>query len=141
MGSFYSKSVKQALTATSSTYAEIKALYQLVVDLICIINLCFELQRSIDLPAIIFEDNSPAVQLTESISAKAKKSKHFGMLVNFIKEQVLSGLVSIRKVDSADNVADMLTKPLDWSSFAPKAAQLLGLEDVEELRPIQKPVN
>ena len=62
------------------------------------------------------------------------------MLVNFIKEQVLSGLISIRKVDSANNVADMLTK-LDWSSFAPKAAQLLGLEDIEELRPIQKPVN
>ena len=135
LGSFYSKSVKQALTATSSTHAEIKALYQLTVDLIYIIDLCFELQRSIDLPAIIFEDNSPAVQLTESISAKAKKSKHFGMLVNFIKEQVLSGLVSIRKVDSADNVADMLTKPLDWSSFAPKAAHLLGLDNVEELRP------
>ena len=57
------------------------------------------------------------------------------MLVNFIKEQVLSGLVSIRKVDSADNVADMLTKPLDWSTFAPKAAHLLGLDNVEELRP------
>ena len=63
------------------------------------------------------------------------------MLVNFIKEQILSGLVSVRRVDSADNVADMLTKPFDWSSFAPKAAQLLGLEDVEEIRPIQKPVN
>ena len=80
LGSFYSKSVKQAFTATSSTH----------VDLIYIINLCYELDRPIDLPTIIFEDNSPAVQLTENISAEAKKSKHFGMLVNFIKEQVLS---------------------------------------------------
>ena len=141
LGSFYSKSVKQALTATSSTHAEIKALYQLTVDLIYIINLCYELDRPIDLPAIIFEDNSPAVQLTENISAKAKKSKHFGMLFSFIKEQVLSGLISIRKVDSADNVADLLTKPLDWSSFAPKAIQLLGLTDIEELRSHSKPVN
>ena len=67
-----SKSVKQALTATSSTHAEIKALYQLTVDLIYIINLCYELDRPVDLPAIIFEDKSPAVQLTESLSAKAK---------------------------------------------------------------------
>ena len=76
LGSFYSKSVKQALTATSSTHAEIKALYQLVVDLIYIINLCFELQRSIDLPAIMFEDNSPAVQLTESISPRRRRSQN-----------------------------------------------------------------
>ena len=73
LGSFFSKLVKQAITATSSTHAEIKALYQLTVDLIYI-NLCYELDRPVDLPAIIFEDNSPAVQLTESLSAKAKKS-------------------------------------------------------------------
>ena len=98
------------------------------------------MDRPIDLPAIIFEDNSPAVQQTENLSAEAKKSKHFGMLVNFIEERVLSGLISIRKVDSADNVVDMLTKLLDWSSFAPKAAQLLGLSDVDDLRPTSKPV-
>ena len=40
LGSFFSKSVKQAFTATSSTHAEIKALYQLTVDLIYIIDLC-----------------------------------------------------------------------------------------------------
>ena len=53
MGSFYAKSTKQQLVATSSTHAEVKALYQLIVDLIFIINICDEIQRSIDLTSVL----------------------------------------------------------------------------------------
>ena len=134
LGSFYAKSVKQPLVATSSTHAEIKALYQLTIDLIYIINLCDELERDIELPAIVFEDNAPTIQLTDGLSARAKKSKHFLMLVNFVKEQVLMGLIEVRKIASKDNVADMLTKALDWNTFELKAAKLLGLEDLADLR-------
>ena len=136
LGSFYSKSTKQTLVATSSTHAEIKALYQLVVDLIFVINLCEEIGRSIHLPAVIFEDNLPAVQLSEPISSRAKKSRHFLMLVNFIREYVMLGLITIKKIRSADNIADVLTKPLDFKSFSQKAARLLGITDyLGELEP------
>ena len=131
LGSFYAKSSKQNLVATSSTHAEIKALYQLVVDLIYVINICQEIGRLIHLPAIIFEDNMPAVQLSEPLSSRVKKSKHFLMLVNFIREYVMLGLVAIQKIRSEDNVADVLTKPLEFRSFAKKAARLLGLDDSE----------
>ena len=131
LGSFYAKSVKQPLVATSSTHAEIKALYQLTIDLIYIINLCDEIQREIELPAIVFEDNAPTIQLTDGLSARAKKSKHFLMLVNFIKEQVLMGLIEVQKVPSKDNVADMLTKALDWKEFESKAARILGVDSLE----------
>ena len=133
LGSFYAKSVKQPLVATSSTHAEIKALYQLTIDLIYIINLCDELEREIELPAIIFEDNAPTIQLTDGLSARAKKSKHFLMLVNFVKEQVMMGLIEVRKIASKDNVADLLTKALDWKDFELKAAQILGLDDPADL--------
>ena len=132
IGSFYAKSVKQPLVATSSTHAEIKALYQLTVDLIYIINLCDELGRELELPAVIFEDNAPTIQLTDGISARAKKSKHFMMLVNFIKEQVLMGLIEVQKIASKENVADMLTKALDWKEFATKAAKILGIDSLNE---------
>lgn len=130
-GSFFAKSCKQSLVTTSSTHAEIKALYQLVVDIIFIVNLCDEIGRPLELPAIIFEDNSPAVQLSGDISAKVKKSKHFLMLVNFIRQNVIMGLLDIRKIDSSDNTADVLTKPLDWKQFAPKAAKLLGIDNFD----------
>ena len=133
IGTFYSKSVKQQLVATSSTHAEVKALYQLVVDLIyIIINLCDEIGRAIDLPVIIFEDNNPTVQLSGSLSAKVKRSKHFLMLVNFIRQNVVLGFIEVHKVASEDNVADVLTKPLAWRDFYPKACRLLGIyEDME----------
>jgi hypothetical protein len=50
------------------------------------------------------------------------------MLVNFIREQVTNGLISLRKVATEDNVADILTKILKGYMFSEKAEQLLGLE-------------
>ena len=131
LSAFYSKSSKQTLVATSSTHAEVKALYQLATDLIYIINLCDEIKRPIELPAVVFEDNNPTVQVSSSISSRIKRSKHFLMLINVIRHQVTLGLIEVRKVATSDNVADVLTKPLAWGEFAPKAAKLLGI-DVED---------
>ena len=50
------------------------------------------------------------------------------MIINFIHHQVTLGLIEVRIVATADNIADVLTKPLAWSEFAPKAAQLLGID-------------
>lgn len=141
LGAFYTKSVKQPLVATSSTHAEVKALYQLTVDLLYIINLCDEIQREVELPAIVFEDNSPTVQLSDGLSAKAKKSKHFLMLINFIREQVLMGLIEVQKIPTADNVADVLTKALPWKDFEAKAKILLGIESIDSRDPIQPSIN
>jgi hypothetical protein len=49
------------------------------------------------------------------------------MPVNYIREQVSSGLIEITKIPTADNVADLLTKPLLGASFENKADHLLGL--------------
>ena len=42
--------------------------------------------------------NAPTIQLTDGLFAKAKKSKHFMMLINFVKEQVLMGLIEVQKM-------------------------------------------
>jgi hypothetical protein len=56
-----------------------------------------------------------------------KKCKHFIMLINFIKEQVASGLIELRKVATEDNTADVLTKIVVGDDFREKAAKLLGM--------------
>ncbi len=43
--------------ATSSTHAEMKALYTLVQDIMFIIQLCQEIHCPLKLPVIVFEDN------------------------------------------------------------------------------------
>ena len=55
------------------------------------------------------------------------------MLVNFVKEQVIMGLIEVRKIASKENIADLLTKALDWKDFEHKAALILELEDISDL--------
>ena len=125
-GSFYSKSSKQKLVATSSTHAEIRALYTLVLDIIFLVHLCAEVGRPISLPAIIFEDNQPVLDLTKTLNGKVTRSKHFLMLIEFIREQVLEGLIELKKIATEANVADMLTKLIVGKTFTMKAMHLLG---------------
>jgi hypothetical protein len=126
IGTFYSRSTKQGLVTTSSTHAEARALYQLILDVIYVVNLCNELGRPVSLPAVIFEDNQPVIDISTGFTRRAKHSKHFVMLINFIREQVETGLISLAKVDTLDNIADILTKIVMGSAYSEKAEQLLG---------------
>ena len=110
IGSFYSKSSKQTQATTSSTHAEMRALYQAILDIIYVINLCNELHRPVTLPATIMEDNQPVIDLTADLSSRSKKCKHFLILVNFVREQVHQGIVELRKVPTKENLSDILTK-------------------------------
>jgi hypothetical protein len=74
------------------------------------------------------EDNQPAIDLTTSLTGRIKKCKHFLMLISFIREQVASGLISIQKVPTEDNYADLLTKILMGLAFEDKAEYLLGIQ-------------
>ena len=126
VGTFYSKSSKQSLVSTSSTHAEARALYTLLQDIIYVISICQELNIDLKLPVIVYEDNYPVVQLTNNLAPKAKKCKHFLMLLNFIKEQIEYGIIDVRHIDTDDNIADILTKLLTGSPFKTKADKLLG---------------
>jgi hypothetical protein len=104
-----------------------RALYSLVVDVIFVIHLCEELGRPVKLPAIILEDNQPVIDVTTDINGRIKKCKHFLMLIDYVKEQIVIGLIAIRKVGTNDNIADMLTKIITGSEYTKKAQLLLGM--------------
>jgi hypothetical protein len=126
-GTFYSKSSKQTLVATSSTHAEIRALYALTIDVIYIINLCEELGRPISLPAIIMEDNQPSINITANIATRVKRCKHFVMLVNYIREQIVNNYIALQKIATEHNLADVLTKIVVGQKYTNKATDLLGM--------------
>ena len=60
-GTFYNRSAKQTLVSTSSTHAEMRALYALVKNILFIIYICSELNIPLLLPAVIMDDNSAVV--------------------------------------------------------------------------------
>ena len=128
-GFFYIRSSKQALVSTSSTHAEMRAVFTLVKDLMFLIYLCYELGVELELPALIFEDNSAVVTVTTEENAYAKKCKHFLMVINYVREQINLGLIKIHKIKGDKNNADLLTKKLRDGSFLPKKNALLGSSD------------
>lgn len=139
IGTFYSKSSKQPLVSTSSTHAEARALYTLLQDIIYVTSICQELKVDLKLPVQVFEDNFPVVQLTNNLAPKAKKCKHFLMLINYIKEQIEHGIISVQHVDTDENIADVLTKLLTGLPFYLKANKLLGRDIQKEDPPMKKP--
>jgi hypothetical protein len=96
------------------------------LEIIYIITLCEELGRPISLPAIVMEDNQPVIDLSKDLSKRSKKCKHFLMLINFIREKVEEGIITLEKVPTDRNLADVLTKIITGGEFTQKAEQLLG---------------
>ena len=125
-GTFFNCSRKQTLVSTSSTHAEMRAIYTLVKDLLYLIYICHELKVPLALPAIIMEDNSAIITITGDHSAYVKKCKHFLMILNYVKEQVQLGIVEVRKVKGTENKADMHTKKIRDSSFEIHSDGVLG---------------
>ena len=125
-GTFYNRSAKQTLVSTSSTHAEMRALYTLVKDILFIIYICSELDIPMLLPAVIMEDNSAVVTISNEESAYLKKCKHFIMVVNYVREQLELGLIQVLKIKGELNNADLHTKKLRDKSFATKADNILG---------------
>jgi hypothetical protein len=130
IGSFYSKSGKQQLVATSSTHSEMRGLYTLVIDIIYVIHLCEELHRPLDLPCVALVDNQPVIDLVAQPSGQTRirRCKHFLMLVDWVREQVCAGYCELIKVPTEENLADVLTKIITGGEYKTKAALLLGRE-------------
>ena len=111
-GTFYNRSAKQSLVSTSSTHAEMRAIFTLFKDILYVLYICSELQLQLTLPAIIMEDNSAVITVTTDESAYTKKCKHFLMLSNYEREQVDLGIIKILKIPGQNNMSDVLiTKP------------------------------
>jgi hypothetical protein len=122
-GTSYNRSAKQTLVSTSSTHAEMRALYTLVKDILFIIYRCSELNIPLLLPAFIMEDNSAVVTVSNEECAYLKKCKHFIMVVNYVREQLELGLIQVIKIKGELNDADLHTKETKGSVVCNKSRQ------------------
>jgi len=123
---FHSKSVKQKLVATSSTHAELRALYDLVTNLIFLKHLMDELDVELILPILVHEDNQPAIDLVSSTTGRVGKSKHYLMLIQFLREQLNEGLYRLSKVPTDKNISNVLTKIVVGREFHDSFMKIMG---------------
>lgn len=61
-------------------------------------------------------DNKGAIDLSKNPVQHAR-TKHIEIRHHFLRDNVQKGNISIEKVSSADNIADILTKPLKREPF------------------------
>lgn len=64
----------------------------------------------------IFEDNQSVIKLANN-SENNKRLKHIDIKYRYIVEQVNKGLISLKYINTSENIADILTKPLGKTLF------------------------
>ncbi|GJV59584.1 hypothetical protein Tco_1465684 [Tanacetum coccineum] len=80
-----------------------------------------------DIP--IMCDNKGAIELTKN-PIQHSRTKHIEIRHHFLRDNVQKGNISIEKVTSKDNIADIITKPLKREPFN---YLRLGLEMIEQI--------
>ena len=61
-------------------------------------------------------DNTSAIKIAEN-SVQHSRTKHINVRYHFIREHVENGTVTLHYVPTDRQIADILTKPLDESTF------------------------
>ncbi|GJU97366.1 hypothetical protein Tco_1326637 [Tanacetum coccineum] len=106
---------KQTALAISTTEAEYvsagKACQQALWMKQALINYDVRLD---DVP--IMYDNKGTIDLSKN-PVQHSRTKHIEIRHHFLRDNVQKGHISIEKVSSVDNIADILTKPLKCESF------------------------
>ena len=123
----------QTCISLSTTEAEYVALSQCLFDTIPIMQLLQELKdkgfcQANATPVVhckAFEDNSGALEL--SLVPKLRpRTKHINNVYHHFRKFVRDKLISVTKIGTEDQVADMFTKPLTLDLFVKHRKSLLG---------------
>jgi len=112
------KSVKQTVTATSTNHAELLAFHEASREAVWLRTMEGIITKqckitTTDRPTIIYEDNASCIRQMQSGFIKADRTKHISPhIFTFSQDLVDKGQIEIRKIESENNIADMLTKAL-----------------------------
>ena len=102
----------QPIVATSTTYAEYIALTTAAQEAVALKRLAQTLGLQHDEPVPLFEDNEGAISISEHHGAQSAKSKHFEVRYHYVRELMHTKQISVHKIHTSDNAADLFTKAL-----------------------------
>lgn len=110
------KSKKQNSVTKSSTQAEYVALSEAVSEVLSLKDLLTDFEINIVEPIKIYEDNLGAVDISH-LGNFTKKSKYIEVHYHFVNENYVDGIIDIIKIETNENIADILTKALGRNKF------------------------
>ena len=123
----------QTEVALSSNESEYIALSQALREVTYLIELTKELKAAgfnfIDSPPIIkckaFEDNNGALEMA-TVHKLRPRTKHINIKYHHFRSYVNDGTITLHKIASADQLADMFTKPLAVELFRKLRKGIMG---------------
>jgi hypothetical protein len=123
----------QTEVVLSTTESEFVGLSESLRIAIVMMNLLFEIKSfGIDLPSVtpkvfckLFEDNAGAIHLAK-VPKMRPRARHINQKCHHFREWVKSGLINIFPIDTLEQPADLLTKPLDLASFVKHRETIMG---------------
>jgi hypothetical protein len=77
-------------------------------------------------PSSLSGDNAGVISNTTNPDATLKK-KHIALSFHSVRENVSAGVICPRQVSSENNIADLLTKPLDRNTFMQHTSKVLSM--------------
>ena len=78
----------------------------------------------IDGPAMLFGDNQSVI-INCFLSTSTLKKKHNAIAYHWVREAVAAGVLNLAYLPSKENVANMLTKPLELQQHYPLMSKFL----------------
>jgi hypothetical protein len=120
------KSKRQSVVALSSAEAEFVAASAMVQEVIYTRRFLENLGFPQTHPTSVYEDNRTCVAWSEGSVGGSDRAKHIDLREHFVHNAVDQGVLKLRPVASAENVADLLTKPLGANVFPALRKMLMG---------------
>lgn len=109
------KSKKQASISLSSAEAEYRSMRRVTAELTWLVRLLEDLSVPPDLPVPIQSDSKAAIHIARN-PVFHERTKYVDLDCHFVRQQFLSGLISLSFVPSEGQLADLFTKPLNGGS-------------------------
>ena len=115
-GTVCARSARDTTVSLSSTDAEIKAVKLALREIIWFRGFLAELGFAQHEPTVLMTDNTAAIALATEYQL-TRRSAHLTVTLNFIHEHIQNGTIALRYINTDNNVADVLTKPLAADKF------------------------
>ena len=129
------KSTLQSSIATSTMHAEYLALSSAMRELLPLLTVLREVAKSVGLPddfvtqmrTTVWEDNMGALTLANKDPGQhTPRSKWYDVRVHWFRSQLKPNRVTVLKIDTAEQKADIFTKPLVPVTFVKIRRLLVG---------------
>ena len=126
------KSKAQPIVTTSSTEAEIQALFSGVQKVSSIYRILLEIGIHHGIPIRVLQDNISAITIAKGGEGYGGKSRHMRVRYQYLCEMSEDGVITFVHCPTDRMIADLCTKPIGGNQFRYLRSKLLNIPQTSE---------